>query len=104
MSPSVNHAKVKPEPVDEPIDEDIGPTDLSMNQNSSSRLLSPACAKDATIDRFQFPQDLTVSQMNSQTSMDTRDTYSRHGENNNISNSAGSVTSHSQIKVEVDYS
>lgn len=99
MSPTVvNHtSKVKHEP-EEPIDEDVGPTDLSMNQNSLSRLQSPANVKE-TVDRFQFPQDLSVSPMQLQVNMEAREAFPRHAADS-LSNSTNPMQSQVPIKVE----
>ncbi len=95
MSPSLNHAKVKPEPLEEPVDEDVEPTDLSMNQNSASRIQSPAQVKENSIDRFQFPQDLSVSPMHLQVNMEARETFT-----NPVSDSSNSIPQPIPIKVE----
>ena len=97
MSPSLNQSKVKPEPQEESIEEDVGPTDLSMNQNSSSRLQSPAVIKDNQ-ERFQFPQDLSVSPMQLQVNMEARETFTRQLDN--LPSSPNTVSSQIQIKVE----
>lgn len=98
MSPSLNHSKVKHEPLEENVDEDVGPTDLSMNQNSTSRLQSPANTKDSTSDVFQFPQDLSVSPVQLQINMEAREAFIRNMET--LPNSTNSVSSQVQIKVE----
>lgn len=99
MSPTVNHvAKVKHEPLEEPIDEDVGPTDLSMNQNSLSRLQSPANVKE-NVDRFQFPQDLSVSPMQLQVNMEAREAFPRHAADS-LPNSTNPMPSQVPIKVE----
>lgn len=99
MSPSLGQSKVKHEPQEESMEEDVGPTDLSMNQNSSSRLQSPAVVKDGNQERFQFPQDLSVSPMQLQVNMEARETFTRQLDNLPSSpNSA--VSSQIQIKVE----
>ncbi|XP_065221535.1 ets DNA-binding protein pokkuri [Planococcus citri] len=97
MSPSLNQSKVKPEPQEESMEDDIGPTDLSMNQNSSSRLQSPAVIKDNQ-ERFQFPQDLSVSPMQLQVNMEARETFTRQLDN--LPSSPNGVSSQIQIKVE----
>lgn len=96
MSPTVNHtSKVKHEPLEEPIDEDVGPTDLSMNQNSLSRLQSPAIIKE-NADRFQFPQDLSVSPMQLQVNMEAREAFPRH-----VADSLSSSTNPMQLQVPI---
>lgn len=99
MSPSLSQPKVKHEPQEESIEEDVGPTDLSMNPNSSSRLQSPAVAKEPNQqERFQFPQDLSVSPMHLQVNMETRETFTRQLDN--LPSSPNAVSSQIQIKVE----
>lgn len=80
------------------MDEDVGPTDLSMNQNSISRLQSPTTTKDSNTDRFQFPQDLSVSPMQLQVNMEAREAFTRHMDT--LPNSTNSMSSQVQIKVE----
>lgn len=92
---------VKNEPIDDQTEEDIGPTDLSMNQNSNSNnscnggrlqhrpnnngqlcTTVNGCKDDGSDDndKFQYPQDLSVSQLHLQVSAaDARvpDNYTR---------------------------
>jgi len=87
--------------MDESTNEDVGPTDLSINQNSNSRLQSPSpqVKSENGGDGFQYPQDLTVSPVQLLVNMEARETFNRHSDN--VSNSTNnSVSSQMQIKVE----
>lgn len=102
IGPSLNQMKIKPdpEPMDESISEDVGPTDLSINQNSNSRLQSPLpqVKMENGGEDFQYPQDLSVSPVQLQLNMEAREAFSRHSDS--VSNSTSNSVSQIQIKVE----
>lgn len=105
MTPSLNPVKVKPEPpepMDENMNEDVGPTDLSINQNSNGRLRSPSPPQiktENTADCFQYPQDLSISPVQLQLNMEAREAYSRHSDSSS-SPIGNAVLSQTQIKIE----